>query len=230
MSMASQLREAVDELDENTGCVLVRAEGANFCVGGDVSAFAAADEPGAFVGELARVLHETIAAISEAPWPVIGAVHGWAAGAGMSLAAVCDIVLVGRSARFRTAYSAVGLSPDGGLSWTLPRLVGRSRAADMLLTNRPVDAQEAARIGLAARVIDDDFLSEEAQALAVRLAEGPTVALGRTKKLLLEGHRSLRDQLDAEADAIARCAGGPEGRTGVRAFVEGRTPEFGSFH
>jgi len=158
--------------------------------------------------------------------PVVAAVRGWAVGAGMSLAAVCDIVVASKSVRFQTAYSAVGLTPDGGLSWSLPRLVGRSRAAELLLTNRVVGSAEAAMIGLVARVVEDEKLIREAEALADRLANGPTIALGRTKKLLFSGEANLVDQLAAEAVAIARCADGREGREGVSAFVEGRTPVF----
>ncbi|MFJ8816455.1 enoyl-CoA hydratase/isomerase family protein [Amycolatopsis thermoflava] len=226
MSMARQLRNAVAELDRDTGCVLIQAEGRAFCTGGDVAAFAAADQPGRFLAELAEVVHESVAALAAAEFPVIAAVHGWAAGAGMSLAAICDIVIAGTSARFRAAYPGVGLSPDGGLSWSLPRLVGRSRAAELLLTNRLVTAEEAARIGLVAQVVPDAELEGEALTLARHLADGPTTALGRTKRLLSDGHTSLNDQLAAEATSIALCADGPEGRAGVTAFVEGRAPVF----
>jgi len=226
MSMAQQLRKVVEELGRDTGCVLIRAEGRAFCAGGDVAAFAAAEPPGQFLAELADELHKSVAALAAAEFPVIAAVHGWATGAGMSLAAISDIVLAGASARFRAAYPGVGLSPDGGLSWSLPRLVGRSRAAELLLTNRAVTAEEAARIGLVAQVVPDADLEEEALTLARQLADGPTTALGRTKKLLADGHASLTDQLAAEATSIALCADGPEGRTGVAAFLEGRAPVF----
>jgi 2-(1,2-epoxy-1,2-dihydrophenyl)acetyl-CoA isomerase len=228
LAMALRLREAVAALDSGTGCVLIQAEGRAFCAGGDVAAFAAAEPPGRFLAELAEVLHESVAALAAAEFPVVAAVHGWAAGAGMSLAAICDIVLAGTSARFRAAYPGVGLSPDGGLSWSLPRLVGRSRAAELLLTDRLLDAEEAARIGLVARVVPDADLHDEAFTLAQQLADGPTMALGRTKRLLSHGDTSLTDQLSAEAASIALCADGPEGRAGVSAFVEGRAPRFHS--
>jgi 2-(1,2-epoxy-1,2-dihydrophenyl)acetyl-CoA isomerase len=227
MAMASELRDAVRSLDDGVGCVLLRGEGANFCVGGDVYALAAAQAPGRFVAELAGVIHGAVAGLAAAPVPVVAAVHGWSAGAGMSLAACSDLVLAGESARFRTAYAAIGLSPDCGLTWTLPRLVGRARAADLLLTNRPVSAGEAASIGLVARVVADDTLLAEARALAAELASGPTVAFGQVKKLLESGgHSRLADQLDAEATSIARCADHPEGRAGVAAFAAGRKPVF----
>jgi 2-(1,2-epoxy-1,2-dihydrophenyl)acetyl-CoA isomerase len=227
MTTAVQLRDAVRLIDDSVGCVLLRAEGANFCVGGDVRAFAAAPEPGAFLGKLASVVHGAVLGLARGPAPVVAAVNGWAAGAGMSLAACADITLAAESARFRSAYSAIGLSPDCGLTWTLPRLVGRARAADLMLTNRPVGTAEAAAIGLAARVVADDMLLAEARALATELASGPTAAFGRIKKLLdASGLSALADQLDAEAASIAECADHPEGRAGVTAFTAGRKPVF----
>jgi 2-(1,2-epoxy-1,2-dihydrophenyl)acetyl-CoA isomerase len=227
MGMACQLRDAVRSLDDGVGCVLMRGEGAHFCVGGDVHAFAAAPEPGAFVGELAGVIHEAVAGLAGALVPVVAAVTGWAAGAGLSLAACADVVLAAESARFRTAYAGIGLSPDCGLTWTLPRLVGRARAAALLLTNQQVSAAEAASIGLVTRVVADDALPADAQALAAELASGPTAAFGQIKRLLASsGTARLADQLDAEAAAIAQCADHPEGRAGVAAFAAGRTPAF----
>ena len=227
MQTAVQLRDAVRLIDDGVGCVLLRGEGANFCVGGDVRAFAAAPEPGKFLGELASVVHDAVLGLVEGPAPVVAAVNGWAAGAGMSLAACADITLAAESARFRSAYSAIGLSPDCGLTWTLPRLIGRARAADLMLTNRAVDAAEASSIGLVARLVADDSLLDEAQALAAELASGPTGAFERIRKLLDASDRStLADQLDAEAASIAACADHPEGRAGVAAFTAGRRPVF----
>jgi 2-(1,2-epoxy-1,2-dihydrophenyl)acetyl-CoA isomerase len=227
MSTACQLRDAVRLIGDGVGCVLLAGAGANFCVGGDVRAFAAAPEPGKFLGELASVVHDAVLGLAEGPAPVVAAVNGWAAGAGMSLAACADITLAAESARFRSAYSALGLTPDCGLTWTLPRLVGRARAADLMLTNRSVGAAEAAAIGLAARVVADDSLLAEAQTLAAGLASGPTAAFGRIKKLLDASDRSaLADQLDAEAASIAACADHPEGRAGIAAFTVGRKPVF----
>jgi 2-(1,2-epoxy-1,2-dihydrophenyl)acetyl-CoA isomerase len=227
LATAAQLRDAVRSIDDDLGCVLLRGEGANFSVGGDVNTFAAAPEPGQYLRELASVIHEAVLGLATAPVPVLVAVQGWAAGAGMSLAACADIVLAGASARFRTAYTGIGLSPDCGLTWTLPRLVGRARAADLLLTNRPLSAAEAAGIGLVARVVADDALPAEARALAAELASGPTSAFGQVKKLLEAADgATLADHLDAEAASIGVCADHPEGRAGVTAFTAGRKPVF----
>jgi 2-(1,2-epoxy-1,2-dihydrophenyl)acetyl-CoA isomerase len=227
LTTAAQLRDAVCCINDGVGCVLLRGEGANFSVGGDVNTFAAAPDPGKYLGELASVIHEAVLGLATAPVPVVVAVQGWAAGAGMSLAACGDIVLAGESARFRTAYTGIGLSPDCGLTWTLPRLVGRAQAADLLLTNRQLSAAEAAAIGLVARVVADDLLLAGARALAAELASGPTVAFGQVKKLLEAGDRAtLADHLGAEAASIAACADNLEGRAGVTAFTAGRKPVF----
>jgi 2-(1,2-epoxy-1,2-dihydrophenyl)acetyl-CoA isomerase len=210
-------------------------EGPNFCTGGDVKAFAtAASRPSGTAGDvdttvraLAGVLHDMVRALAEAPVPVVAAVHGWAAGAGMSVALAADVAVAGASTRLRPAYSAIGLTPDGGLTWTLPRAVGAARARHILLTDRVLSADEAVSLGLVAVVVPDDAVAAEAQRLAERLADGPVAALGRAKRLLRESpDRDLGAQLDAEAAAIAESAAGAEGREGVAAFSERRAPRF----
>jgi 2-(1,2-epoxy-1,2-dihydrophenyl)acetyl-CoA isomerase len=126
----------------------------------------------------------------------------------------------------RPAYPAIGLTPDGGLSWTLPRAVGAARARYILLTDRVLDADEALALGLVALVVPDDEVAAEADGLAQRLADGPTRALGRTKRLV-RADGGLDAHLDAEADAIAESVVDPEGREGVAAFRERRVPRFG---
>ena len=160
-----------------------------------------------------------------APVPVVAAVRGWAAGAGMSLALAADVAVAGVSTRLRPAYPAIGLSPDGGLTWTLPRAVGAARARHILLTDRVVDAEEALALGLVAVVVADDDVVTEAEALARRLADGPVRALGRTKGLV-RADRTLSEQLDAEATAIAESVA-DEGREGIAAFRERRPAKFG---
>jgi 2-(1,2-epoxy-1,2-dihydrophenyl)acetyl-CoA isomerase len=234
---------ALRALDPAVGAVLLVGEGPNFCTGGDVKAFAAAagrpsgaaagrpsdaaDDVGATVRSLAGVLHDLVRALAEAPVPVVAAVHGWAAGAGMSVVLAADVAVAGTSTRLRPAYPAIGLTPDGGMTWTLPRAVGAARARHILLTDRVLSADEALDLGLVAVVVPDDAVAAEAHRLAERLADGPVGALGLVKRLLLESpDRDLGTQLDAEAAAIARSAAGAEGREGVAAFVERRAPRF----
>lgn len=220
---------ALRTLEPGVGAVLLAGEGPHFCTGADVGALAAtgaAEDPRSAVRELAEELHELVRALVEVPVPVVAAVRGWAAGAGMSLVLAADIAVAGVSTRLRPAYPAIGLTPDGGLSWTLPRAVGAARARHILLTDRVLDADEALALGLVATVVPDDEVAAEADGLAQRLADGPTRALGRTKRLV-RAEGDLDSHLDAEADAIAESLADAEGQEGVAAFRERRTPRFG---
>jgi 2-(1,2-epoxy-1,2-dihydrophenyl)acetyl-CoA isomerase len=220
----------------DTGAILLAGDGANFCTGGNVGAFAAAGDGGgrpgggdvgAVVKAMAGEFHGFARAMTGCPVPVIAAVHGWAAGAGMSIVCLADIVVAGTSARFRPSYPGIGFSPDGGMSWTLPRLVGAARARHILLTDQVLGAAQALALGLVAVVVPDDQVAAEAGRLAGRLADGPTAALGRIKRLIRDGEsRDLDRSLDAEAIEIAASAAGAEGREGVRAFREKRPARF----
>jgi 2-(1,2-epoxy-1,2-dihydrophenyl)acetyl-CoA isomerase len=208
--------------------VLITHPGKNFCLGGDVVAFAGADEPGRFVYDIAGVLHDTVRALTNSPLPVVAAVQGWAAGAGMSIACAADITVGGASTQFRAAYPGIGFTPDGGMTWHLPRVVGRGRALDLMLTNRAMSAQEALAAGLLSRVVPDGDVQSEAEAIAAVLATSSTSALGGIKRLVAEGALgSLDATLDAEQASISACADSADGKEGVRAFLERRTPDFG---
>ena len=205
-------------------CVEIVAEGANFCVGGDVRAFRANPEG---VSDLAEAMHAGERAILDLDVPVIIGVTGWAAGIGLSIVLTGDLVVMGTSARLRPAYTAIGLSPDGGMTATLPGAVGRARAMDMFLTNRAMEAPEALTAGLAARVVADEELRTTCDELAAGVASGPTGAFRATKGLVRAAEGRLTStHLDAEAASIGRCGAGPEGREGVAAFVEKRRPEW----
>lgn len=228
-AMAEQLGAALAARPEDTRVVLLTAEGPRFCVGGDVRAFAAADDPGAFVGALAHSWHEVVRALVSCPVPVVAAVHGAVAGAGVGLAGACDLVVCARSTRFTPAYTAIGLSPDGGTSWALARALGAPRALEVMLTNGVVTASEAHVAGLVSRLVDDDRLLEEAVALAHQVAAGPVRAMVRTRALVRRAAvTGLDAQLDEEARLIRVSATDPEGREGVRAFVEKRPADFRS--
>jgi 2-(1,2-epoxy-1,2-dihydrophenyl)acetyl-CoA isomerase len=155
---------------------------------------------------------------------VIG-VNGWAAGIGLSLVLVGDVVVLAESARLRPAYTAIGLTPDGGMTATLPAAVGRARAMDMFLTNRPMGAAEALTAGLASRVVPDDELRTATDALAATVAAGPAEALASTKRLVREAAGTLSDgHFDAEAASIGARGLSPEGREGITAFLGKRAP------
>ena len=159
--------------------------------------------------------------------PVVAGVQGAVAGAGLGLLGACDVVVCARSTRIRPAYAATGFSPDGGTSWTLAHALGPARALDLTLTNGTLDAAEAHSCGLVARVVDDDGLRAAATELAHTLAAGPVRALVRTRALVRGAAvRTLEEHLDDEARLIAESADDPEGREGVRAFVDKRRPDF----
>lgn len=216
---------AVDPVD--TGAVLLTSEGSSFCTGGDVRAFAGAPDRGEFVRSLAEAFHGLIRALVACPVPVVAGVSGWAAGAGMSIVCATDLAVGGRSTQLRPAYPGIGFSPDGGMSWTLPRIVGAGRAREILLTDRILDADEAYAAGILTAVVDDAEVAAEAEHTAHRLAQGPTVALGRIKRLLAASPAATLDaHLDAEAQAISASAAGAEAAEGLAAFVEKRPPAF----
>ncbi|MDN5749252.1 MAG: enoyl-CoA hydratase/isomerase family protein [Pseudonocardia sp.] len=211
----------------DTGAVLLTSDGTSFCTGGDVRAFAAAADRGAYVRELAERFHGLIRALVACPVPVVAGVPGWAAGAGMSIVCATDLAVGGRSTQLRPAYPGIGFSPDGGMSWTLPRIVGAGRAREILLTDRVLGADEAYAAGILTAVVDDAEVAAEAEHTAHRLAQGPTVALGRIKRLLAAAPAATLDaHLDAEAQAISASAAGAEAAEGLAAFVEKRPPAF----
>ena len=212
---------------DDTGAVLLVSDGESFCTGGDVRAFAGAADRRGYVHDLAGAFHGAVTAVVGCPVPVVAAVPGWAAGAGMSLVCAVDLAVGGRGTRLRPAYPGIGFSPDGGLTWTLPRIVGAGRAREILLTDRVVEAAEAHALGLLAAVVDDGEVRAEAEAVAHRLAHGPTRALGRIRRLLAASPGAgLVEHLAAEAESIADSAAGAEGTEGLTAFAEKRPPRF----
>ncbi len=225
--LAHDLAAAFRDLPQGSRAVLLMGNGPRFCVGGDVRSFAGAEDPGAFIGQLASDWHEVIRAMLACPVPVVAGVHGAVAGAGVGLIGACDLVVGARGTRIRPAYGAIGLSPDGGTSWVLTRTLGTTRALDLMLTNGSLNASEAHLGGLVARLVEDDALHETALAVAHEIAAGPVRAMVRTRSLVRRAAiRTLEEQLDDEARLIAESAADPEGREGVRAFVEKRTPDF----
>lgn len=224
---SAALAEATPVLREpdGVGAVLLTSNGAQFCTGGNVRDFAA--NGGDHVGEVARGFHEFVLALATTPVPVVAAVSGWAAGAGMSMVCVCDVIVGGPSTRFRPAYPSIGFSPDGGMTWTLPRLVGAARARDLILTDTVLTGSEAFTAGLLTRLVPDEEVQQTAMSVATRLADGPTSSLARTRRLLVEAPlRPLAEHLDAEAQSIAACADSPAGREGMAAFLERRPPQW----
>jgi 2-(1,2-epoxy-1,2-dihydrophenyl)acetyl-CoA isomerase len=229
IELATALTEAAEGLQgSDVGAVILTGAGKSFCVGGDLTwMHDEGDEVRDAVLRLATKFHAGIEALAALDAPVISAVRGAAAGGGMSLAIAADIVLAAESARFTMAYTAIGFSPDGGSSWTLPRLVGPRRAAELMLFNERLEPEAARELGLVNRVVADDALDAEANALARRIADGPTPAYAGVKRLLRDTWaRDLHEQLAEEARTIADLSGHPIGREGVTAFLEKRAPHW----
>jgi 2-(1,2-epoxy-1,2-dihydrophenyl)acetyl-CoA isomerase len=208
--------------------VLLTGEDRFFCAGGDLKGFASAgDQVSKFVAETADMLHAAISKFARMNAPIVAAVNGPAAGAGMSVVCMTDIALAAESASFTMAYTAAGLAPDGSSTYFLPRIVGMRRARELMLTNRRLSAAEAQAMGIIERVVPDEDLMAEAEKIARTLANGPTLAFGAVKKLLLASQTAqLEDQLDAETSAIALMTTTHDGREGVMAFREKRAPNF----
>ncbi|MTD45994.1 enoyl-CoA hydratase [Conexibacter sp. W3-3-2] len=228
-AMAGALKDAAAELAarDDVRVVVLAGEGRFFCVGGSIDYFASADDPRAALHALATDLHDGLLGLAALDAPVVAKVQGAAAGAGMSLVCAADLAIGGPGASFTVAYTGIGLSPDGGSSWLLPRLVGRRVAAELMLTNRRVKADEARALGLLNEVVPEEELDARVDEIAEKLAAGPVAAHGAVKRLLdRSATATLADQLQAEADSIADLAGSPTGVEGAAAFLAKRPPVF----
>lgn len=228
--MAAELRQVAIALrwDPAVRAVLLHGEGKVFCGGGDVAEFGdhGADRP-QLIASVTADLHTAVLNLAAMDAPVIAAVTGSVGGAGLSLVAGCDLVVAGRRAKFTSAYTAVGLTPDGGGTYFLSRVVGLRRAMDLVLTNRVLTAEEAEAWGLVSRVVDDDMVHQEAGRLAAALAAGATGSLGEAKRLLLAGSTSdLGHALARESDTISRLSATPDAAEGIAAFLARRKPDF----
>jgi 2-(1,2-epoxy-1,2-dihydrophenyl)acetyl-CoA isomerase len=216
------------EREEGLRALVLAGEGRAFMAGGDVSAFhAAGDGAAELVRGLIGLLEESCLVLDGLRMPVIARVQGAVAGAGMSLMLAADVVVAADDTRIAFAYTGIGTTPDGGLSWSLPRAVGLRRALEIALLNQPIDTAEALRLGLVTKVVPRDELDAETAAIAARLAAGPTQALARTRELLRGSWRhTLPEQLALERESFIASAGTTDFREGVGAFVERRRPEF----
>jgi 2-(1,2-epoxy-1,2-dihydrophenyl)acetyl-CoA isomerase len=230
LGLARELAEAALRCDEDPGvrAVLLTGEGRMFCGGGDVPAFAeAGDGVPALIKQITAHLHVAVSRFARGRAPVVAAVNGAAAGAGLALAAAADIAIASESAKFTLAYTRIGLAPDGSSTWFLPRILGTRRALELLLTNRTLSAQEALEMGLVNRVVPAAALVEESEKLARELADGPTEAFAAVKRLiLLSPSQGLEAQMEHEARAIADTARTADGKEGIASFIGKRAPRF----
>jgi 2-(1,2-epoxy-1,2-dihydrophenyl)acetyl-CoA isomerase len=207
--------------------VVLSGAGRNFCFGGDLRAMASRDTAGDdYIRELTTYLHAAIAHFTRMDAPVIAAVNGSAAGAGVGLVAMADLAVCARGAKFNLAYTNAGLTPDGGTSFLLPRILGARRTMELLLLNRTLSAAEALDWGLVNEVVEDTELPGRALALAEQLAHGASRAFGATKRLIAASLGAFESQMILESETIAAHAVSAEGTEGISAFLEKRKPQF----
>src|SRR5690348_16370285 len=228
--MHAALRAALDEAeaDRDCGALLITGAGRAFCSGQDLSDRLPGSGPPRDLGaSLDTLYNPLVRRLRALPFPVVAAVNGTAAGAGASLALHCDIVLAARSARFVQAFAKIGVVPDAGGPWLLPRLVGAARARGLALTAEPLAAETAAAWGLIWKAVDDDRLIADAEALCAQFVAGPRLGLSLIKRALdaAEGN-DLDAQLDLERDLQREAGFSPDYAEGVRAFLEKRAPNF----
>ena len=225
--MHGELREALANLGEARVIVLTGA-GRGFCAGQDLNDRAVAPGQAVDLGETVEASwNPLIRTLTSLPQPVIARVNGVAAGAGANVALACDIVVAAKSARFIQSFSAIGLIPDSGGTWALPRLVGQARALGLALTGEPLPAGKAADWGMIWKAVDDDALDNEVDALANHLASLPPLGLAAIKQMIRSSWEHTLDQeLDHQRDAMRRLGFTEDYREGVAAFLEKRKPSF----
>jgi len=226
-AMHAELQSALDEAKDARVIILTGA-GRGFCAGQDLNDRAVAPGQAVDLGEtVEESWNPLIRRLASMPQPVIAQVNGVAAGAGANIALACDIVIADRAAKFIQSFSALGLIPDSGGSWHLPRLVGQARALGLALTGEPITGEQAANWGLIWKAVDSQALDQEVDAIAAKLAALPPLGLAAIKAIIRStGQRSLDQELDLQRDEMRRLGFTEDYREGVAAFLEKRTPTF----
>ena len=227
-SMGRAFQSALDDAaqDAEVRCVVVTGSGKAFCAGQDLKEVTSPDAPD-FTEIVEKTYNESVRRIRSMEKPVVGAINGVAAGAGANIALACDLTIARASASFIQAFSKIGLIPDSGGTWMLPRLVGMQRAAALAFLGDKLSAEDAANMGLIHRAVADDAFEEEVHALASRLAQMPTRGLGLTKKAFNAGWEAdLSSHLTTERDLQMEASETADYAEGVAAFLEKRAPNF----
>jgi 2-(1,2-epoxy-1,2-dihydrophenyl)acetyl-CoA isomerase len=230
LTMARELVDVSIRCDEGADVrvVVLRGAGKMFSAGGDLSVFAeAGDNAAAVIKQMAGDLHMALSRFNRMDAPMIAAINGTAAGAGFSMAVSTDLAIAVDSAKFTMAYTNAGLSPDGSSSYFLPRRIGDRRARELMLTNRVLSAEEALDWGIVNQVVTAEGFDEAVNALAGKLAKGPTRAYGQVKALLTSSFdNGLETQMELESRGIAAMVNTTDGREGIAAFLGKRKPDF----
>jgi 2-(1,2-epoxy-1,2-dihydrophenyl)acetyl-CoA isomerase len=231
--MRREIAEALDALEADGGvrAVVITGAGRGFCAGGDVGYMAELIERRdvTAMAALVEAGRHVVTTIRRSSKPVIGAINGIAAGGGANLALACDIRIASDRARLAQSFNKIGLHPDWGGTYFLPRLVGPARALELMWGGDPIEADECLRLGLFNRVVPHDLLPATAHEYAVWLAQKPALSLALTKRAVYQSlDRSLPEMLDYELDAQLRCFESGDAAEGIRAFTEKRPPVFGA--
>jgi 2-(1,2-epoxy-1,2-dihydrophenyl)acetyl-CoA isomerase len=223
-AMHGELRDALDTAAKSARVIVITGAGRGFCAGQDLNDRAVAPGQAVDLGETVETSwNPLVRRLASLPQPVIARVNGVAAGAGANIALACDLVVAGRSAKFIQSFANLGLIPDSGGSWHLPRLVGQARALGLALTAEPLPAEKAAEWGLIWKCVEDDALDGQVDELASRLASLPPLGLAAIKQLIRSsGERTLDQELDLQRDEMRRLGFTEDYREGVAAFLEKR--------
>lgn len=226
IEMHEEVSDALDRLDART--LVITGAGRGFCAGQDLNDRAVAPGQNVDLGEsVEKRYNPLIRRLTSLPMPVIARVNGVAAGAGANIALACDIVVAAKSAKFIQSFANIGLIPDSGGTWVLPRLVGQARALGLALTAEPLPAEKAAEWGLIWKAVDDDALDTEVNTLAARFATAPTRGLAAIKAMIRQSwSHSLDEELDRQRDMMRELGTSADYKEGVAAFMEKRTPNF----
>ena len=215
-------------VNKSVNGIIITGAGRAFCAGGDLNwAQNFKEGPSVAFHELSSRFHQSILEIRRMNKPVIAAINGIAAGGGFSLSLACDFRVMAKSATLRQGFTSNGLSIDGGGTFSLPRMVGLSRALEIAAFDKPIFSEQALSWGLITRVAEDGKAVEEAEKMAGEILQGSLFSFGWSKQLLTDSfHSSLETQLQRERKGLASCAAHSDGREGLRAFIEKRKPEF----
>jgi 2-(1,2-epoxy-1,2-dihydrophenyl)acetyl-CoA isomerase len=228
--MGEELRDVTDKVraDASIRALLLNGAGKLFMAGGDINFFhERLDSMPTCVIEIVRALNASIVNLMQMPKPVLASVHGSVAGVGMSLMSACDLVIAAETTKFTMAYSGIGISPDGGASYNLPRLVGTKKAMEWIMLSDVFDARTAQTHGLINFVTTSDNLIEETQRMITRLANGPTQSYSHAKRLVNETWKNtLETQLELEGRSFEICSTTADFKTGVTGFIKRNKPEF----
>lgn len=221
-ALADEFCAAIDNAENDPDChvLILRGNGKYFCAGGDVAMMAAAEDPAQFLKALAETMHEGLLRLARSRLVTIAAVHGFAAGAGLGMVLNADFVLASEKAGFVAAYGKVGLTPDCGVSYLLPQVVGQQRAAQMCLLGRPVTAEEGLAWGIVTELVAADQLAQRTRDVGMQLAGGATQALGHTRQLLKRtSNKGYAEHLALEVEIISSMISHPDTHERIQAFA-----------